>query len=260
MADRSDLVVGIASGALAAIATGLGIALGRTLLDRASQRKLPSGGSSLALLRGGNERLLVVAPDPRLGIDFEAAVETVAAMKSLEPGPLALAVHTLGGQASAVHYLARAIRSSPHEVTAYVPYVAMSGGTIIALAANSLVMDRGAVLGPVDPQFIWGPGHILRELLQRSPEHLNEEYFIAGREAEKAIAETGSLLEELDVPPAARGRLINGDTTHGHSITLDEAVNLGLPVQEGVPAEIRERVDRAIQEQRDNRGPFLVFK
>lgn len=257
MADRSDLVVGIASGALAAIATGLGIALGRSLLDRASQRKLPA---PLTMLRGANERLLVIAPDPRLGIDFETAVETVAAMKSLKPGPIALAVHTLGGQASAVAYLARAIRASPHEVTAFVPYVAMSGGTIVALAANSIVMDRGAVLGPVDPQFVWGPGHILRELLQRPPEHLNEEYFIAGREAEKAIAETNALLEELEVPYAARGRLINGDTTHGNSITFVEAVNLGLPVQEGVPAEIREHVDRVVEEQRDNRGPFLIFK
>ncbi len=260
MSDRSDLLVGIASGALAAIATGLGIAMGRSLIDRASQRKLPSKSTSAPMLRSSSERLIVVAPDPRLGINFETAVETVAAMKSLKPGPVALAVHTLGGQASAVAYLARAIRTSPHVVTAYVPYVAMSGGTIVALAADSLVMDRAAVLGPVDPQFAWGPGHILRELLQRSSEHLSEEYFIAGREAEKAIAETGSLLGELGVPSEARGRLINGDTTHGHSITFDEAVELGLAVQEGVPGEIRERVDWVIEEQRNNRDPFVIFR
>jgi ClpP class serine protease len=38
------------------------------------------------------------------------------------------------------------------KVTVFIPHYAMSGGTLIALAAAEIVMDRNAVLGPVDPQ------------------------------------------------------------------------------------------------------------
>ena len=34
----------------------------------------------------------------------------------------------------------------------FVPHYAMSGGTLIAMAAQEIIMDRNAVLGPVDPQ------------------------------------------------------------------------------------------------------------
>ena len=34
----------------------------------------------------------------------------------------------------------------------FVPHYAMSGGTLLALAADQIVMDPNAVLGPVDPQ------------------------------------------------------------------------------------------------------------
>jgi len=37
-------------------------------------------------------------------------------------------------------------------VTVFVPHYAMSGGTLIALTADEIVMDPNAVLGPVDPQ------------------------------------------------------------------------------------------------------------
>ena len=37
-------------------------------------------------------------------------------------------------------------------MTAVVPHYAMSGGTLIALAADEIVIDTHAVLGPVDPQ------------------------------------------------------------------------------------------------------------
>jgi hypothetical protein len=37
-------------------------------------------------------------------------------------------------------------------VTAFVPHYAMSGGTLIALAANETVMCQQSILGPIDPQ------------------------------------------------------------------------------------------------------------
>jgi len=46
--------------------------------------------------------------------------------------------------------IARAIRGHKGKVTVFVPHYAMSGGTLIALAADEIVMSRHAVLGPID--------------------------------------------------------------------------------------------------------------
>ena len=48
--------------------------------------------------------------------------------------------------------IARAVSKHKGRVTVFVPHYAMSGGTLIALAADEIVMCKHAVLGPVDPQ------------------------------------------------------------------------------------------------------------
>ena len=48
--------------------------------------------------------------------------------------------------------IARAVEAHPAKVTVYVPVYAMSGGTLIALAANEIVLGEFSVLGPIDPQ------------------------------------------------------------------------------------------------------------
>jgi ClpP class serine protease len=48
--------------------------------------------------------------------------------------------------------IARAVRGRKGNVTVFVPHYAVSGGRLIALAADEIVMCEHAVLGPVDPQ------------------------------------------------------------------------------------------------------------
>src|SRR6185503_7341151 len=66
--------------------------------------------------------------------------------------PIDLVLHTPGGLVLAAEQIAHAVRDHPARVTVLVPHYAMSGGTLIALAADEIVMDAHAVLGPVDPQ------------------------------------------------------------------------------------------------------------
>jgi Serine dehydrogenase proteinase len=54
------------------------------------------------------------------------------------------------------------------KVTAFVPHYAMSGGTLIALAADEMVMSDGAVLGPVDPQLEYLSSRIERTVRRHS--------------------------------------------------------------------------------------------
>lgn len=65
---------------------------------------------------------------------------------------LDIILHTPKGLVLAALQIARAIKRHQGKVTVFVPYHAMSGGTLIALAADEIVMARNAVLGPVDPQ------------------------------------------------------------------------------------------------------------
>jgi ClpP class serine protease len=56
-------------------------------------------------------------------------------------------LHTPGGLVLAASQIARALRDQDGRVVAVVPRYAMFGGTLIALAADEVVLDRHAALG-----------------------------------------------------------------------------------------------------------------
>src|ERR1700736_2215314 len=92
-------------------------------------------------------------------IDVNDAAEVIRAIQMTDDGmPIDLVLHTPGGLVLASLQIARAIRARKGKVTVFVPHYAMSGGTLIALAAGEIIMDDHAVLGPVDPQLGEYPG------------------------------------------------------------------------------------------------------
>lgn len=66
--------------------------------------------------------------------------------------PIDLVLQTPGGLILAAEQIASALADHPAPVTVHVPHYAMSGGTLIALAADQIVLVPSALLGPVDPQ------------------------------------------------------------------------------------------------------------
>src|SRR5689334_1942749 len=86
-------------------------------------------------------------------ITIEDSEQILRAIRFTPPDvPIDLILHTPGGLVLATEQIARALIRHPAKVTVYVPHYAMSGGTMLALAADEIVMDANAVLGPVDPQ------------------------------------------------------------------------------------------------------------
>src|SRR4029450_872338 len=86
-------------------------------------------------------------------IDIEDSEEVLRAIrKTPDETPIDLVLHTPGGLVLAAEQIAYALRSHPAKITVLVPHYAMSGGTLLALAADEIVMDENAVLGRVDPQ------------------------------------------------------------------------------------------------------------
>jgi ClpP class serine protease len=86
-------------------------------------------------------------------ISIEDSEAVLRAIRLTPPEqPIDLILHTPGGLVLAAEQIANALSDHKGKVTVFVPHYAMSGGTLIALAANEIVMDTNAVLGPVDPQ------------------------------------------------------------------------------------------------------------
>ncbi len=163
-------------------------------------------------------------------------VETVTSQLSQFTGPVGLLIHTQGGHFQPVMQIAQAVRRHGN-VTAIVPYYALSGGTLIALAAKSVQLWPHAALGPVDPQIgCFSAGALEAVLLAKSPENIDDYTLGLAHEGRKALSETKRLLRSLiGDNAAAMQRLVSGGIPHSYPISYEEAKGLGLPVQRVQP-------------------------
>lgn len=69
---------------------------------------------------------------------------------------LVLMLHTPGGDPNAVESIVEYLHSKFDHIRVVVPYLAMSGGAMISLASDLLILGRQSQLGPIDPQFLIG--------------------------------------------------------------------------------------------------------
>ena len=172
-------------------------------------------------------------------INIEDSEEVLRAIRmTSEDTPIDLIVHTPGGLLLAAEQIARALKNHPAKVTVVVPHYAMSGGTLIALAADEILMDRHAVLGPVDPQIGQYPAASILKVVEDKPiSEIDDATLIMADISRKAIAQTKELVlgllrermgEENGIKLAEA--LTEGRWTHDYPIGVNEAVALGLPV------------------------------
>src|SRR5882724_11935902 len=83
-------------------------------------------------------------------IDINDSEEVLRAIQLTDDDvPLDIVIHTPGGVLLAALQIAQAIRYHKARVTVFVPHYAMSGGTLIALAADEIIMNRHSTLGPI---------------------------------------------------------------------------------------------------------------
>ena len=112
--------------------------------------------------------------------------------------PIDIILHTPGGLVLAAEQISLALRSQPAKVTVFVPHYAMSGGTLLALSADEIVMDENAVLGPVDPQIGSYPAvSILRAIERKNPDEVKDETLILGDIAQKAMKQVYDTVFEI---------------------------------------------------------------
>ncbi|WP_107670931.1 hypothetical protein [Cyanothece sp. BG0011] len=165
--------------------------------------------------------------------------------------PIDLILHTPGGLVLATEQIARALIRHPSKVTVFVPHYAMSGGTMLALAADEIIMDANAVLGPVDPQLGNMAAASILNVIQRKPiDKIDDQTLIMGDLALKAINQVQTfvrtlLKDDIPEPKIAPEKiegiidlLTTGKITHDCPISVEQASQIGLPITVGLPKEI----------------------
>jgi ClpP class serine protease len=180
-------------------------------------------------------------------IDIDDAEEVIRAINMTDENlPIDLVLHTPGGLVLASLQIARAIRAHKAKVTVFVPHYAMSGGTLIALAADEIVMQNHAVLGPVDPQLGEYPAaSVIKVIKKKDVNKVDDKTLIMADLGEKALEQIRSEVTELlgDKMPADKAnsladKLSQGTWTHDHPISLKQARELGLPAGGEMPDEV----------------------
>jgi ClpP class serine protease len=199
-------------------------------------------------------------------IDIEDSEAVLRAIRQTDDTtPIDLVLHTPGGLVLASEQIAYALKRHPAKVTVIVPHYAMSGGTLLALAADEILMDPAAVLGPVDPQLGDMPAASLVRVVEKKPvERLDDRTLVLADVAEKAVRHMKQVVRDLLIERVGQKdadslaeELAGGHYTHDDPITVDEALQLGLPVETGLPEEVYELM--ALFPQAGRRRPSVQY-
>ncbi|WP_400166650.1 SDH family Clp fold serine proteinase [Fidelibacter multiformis] len=225
--------------------------LRRQFLDTMRTRKIAElerkRGTRVILLIHRQETMSLLGFPLMRYIDINDSEEVLRAIQMTdEEVPLDIVLHTPGGLVLAALQIARAIRNHKGKVTVFVPHYAMSGGTLIALAADEIVMCKHSMLGPIDPQLGQFPAASLIKVVEQKPiAEVDDQTLIMADIGRKAIqqvveAATDLLRRHMDEKTAGEvaAKLATGTWTHDYPISAEAARSLGLPVNTDMPDDL----------------------
>jgi ClpP class serine protease len=185
-------------------------------------------------------------------IDIEDSEAVLRAIRlTPEDMPIDIILHTPGGLVLAAEQIALAVQKHKGKVTCLVPHYAMSGGTLLALAADEIMMDENAVLGPVDPQIGEYPAASILEVTRiKKTDEIDDKTLILADVSKKAMRQVKEAVTDLlkkkrpaDEAERIADELTKGQWTHDYPITFEKLQAMGLPVQVGLPVEVYEMMD-----------------
>lgn len=180
-------------------------------------------------------------------INIEDSEEILRAIRSTDnERPIDLILHTPGGLVLAAEQIAMAIDRHSAKVRVLVPHYAMSGGTLIALAADEIIIDENAVLGPVDPQIAGYPAEsILQVIESKEMADIDDETLIYSDVARKAVVQLENFLksilsgkmEENEIQRLIEN-LCHGKYTHDFPLDSNVLSSLNIKHQTGLPDKV----------------------
>jgi ClpP class serine protease len=221
------------------------------VLEAARRRRIArferTRGSRVILMVHRQETMRLLGFPVVRYIDINDSEEILRAIRMTDRDvPIDLVLHTPGGLVLAALQIAQALHEHSAKVTAFVPHYAMSGGTLICLAANEIVMSPYAVLGPIDPQLGQFPAASLIKVVEQKPiAEIDDETLVFADVGRKAIGQVRSAARGLlegrlpsEKADELAQKLSEGTWTHDYPIFAREAKAMGLNVNTDIPAEI----------------------
>ncbi len=199
-------------------------------------------------------------------IDIQDSEQVLRAIKLTdEEIPIDFILHTPGGLVLASEQIAHALAKRKGKVTIIVPHYAMSGGTMIALSSDEIIMDENAVLGPVDPQVGKYPAVSVLKVLEDKPaKDIDDETMIMADISRKAIAQVKKTIRDIaccqyddKIAEHFAETFASGRWTHDYPISFEEAKELGLRVSDEVPEEVYQLMN--LYPQANTRRPSVEF-
>ncbi len=228
----------------------------RRMLEAARQRKIMqierNRNSRVILLVHRQETMSFFGFPVMRYIDMNDSEEVLRAIQLTDDNvPLDIILHTPGGMVIAATQIARAVKAHPGKVTVFVPHLAMSGGTLIALAADEICMTEHSALGPIDPQLGQQPAASLLRVLEQKPvEKIDDNTLVMADLSRKAIDQIRQTARRLlegtlpvDKAEAVADTLSTGRWTHDHPIFAEDAREMGLNVNTDMPEEVMKMME-----------------
>ncbi len=185
-------------------------------------------------------------------IDIDDSEEVLRAIRAAQKDvPIDIILHTPGGLALAATQIAMALKAHPAKKTVIIPHYAMSGGTLIAMASDEIVMDPHAALGPVDPQLgdqqgVYPATDLLKIVEKKNKNRIDDKTLIYAEEAAKAMEQMKALLKKILEGKCGEGNIdmiseefVSGKYTHDRPFMADDVkALLGDCVKTDVPTEV----------------------
>lgn len=156
---------------------------GMSFQDLSGERK--NQLSLISKARGGRD-ILVYAADLNsrkapISIDYTDLLPIKDQLANLKGNAVDLILETPGGSGEVAEDIVELLREQFKNVAVIVPGWAKSAGTLIAMAADEILMDQSSALGPIDAQLFWQGKVFSADALIEGMEKIKEEVENTGK-------------------------------------------------------------------------------
>ncbi len=165
--------------------------------------------------------------------DEDEKEEKVLEIPQKYEGRIDIILHCNGGDAYATEILVHLLLDyTAGPIHVWIPYKAMSAGTLIAMAVDKIHLESKAHMGPIDPQYSWGiaANDVLAVDLKNSASSVGDAMLFVQKGAEKVVNDWNVMIDSIasyhgwseEQKRTVRERLMFRGSSHGKPIFLPE--------------------------------------
>ena len=174
-------------------------------------------------------------------INEESLREISNILNKFEGRDFDLILHTPGGDVFSTLAISRLFNQYPGKIRGIIPLYAMSGGSMLALTCDEILMTKNASIGPIDPQlgsfFKYGSSKSWNEIVKfkgKKAEDQTISFAMTGKQYTQTIK--AHLLNVIDFNLSSEQKekltqfLTAGDIEHAYALTPMDLEKFGMKV------------------------------